>query len=344
MICKRCGPMNSSSYAIQIIPDLTIDDKYAAIINEAQNRITHFTGNALRDDRVGELFLLERSKLDSRTATQILNAKGRLVTGFQFEARTDSSDDNFRIYVRKIADGGKTFKFYLTPAVQEIMLQLISLEDRRTVAIFSMLNSTLDVGYRILTTLYGNQLKRLVDKVPLFLTEGLTVKIEKVSAKTPADSDLWKETSDAEYARPEETRPGRPGSQDNILQVLADDSVFEEITHYVEHIISRSDRIREKRIKLEQNPHMPKEEIYEKMIREDLDHLENCYARIHIYLKAFYKNKERRTIAQNRILRQFFAGEIEQISGETGLLEDLLSLNEDEYFRNIARHHELSSG
>jgi len=336
--------MNSSNYAIQIIPDLTIDDKYAAIISEAQNRITHFTGNALRDDRVGELFLLERSRMDSRQAGKILKAKGRLVTGFQFEARTDSSDDNFRVYVRKVSEGGQTFKFYLTPAVQEIMLQLISLEDRRTVAIFSMLNSALDVGYRILTTLYGNQLKRLVDRVPLFLTEGLTAKIEKLSARTPADSDLWKEANDAETARPEAAKSLRPGSQDNILQVLADDSVFEEITHYVENIISRSDRIREKRIKLEQNPHMPKEEIYEKMIREDLDHLENCYARIHIYLKAFYKNKDRRTIAQNRILRQFFAGEIEHISGETGLLEDLLSLNEDEYFRNIARHHELSSG
>ncbi|MDQ7782669.1 MAG: hypothetical protein RDU20_07310 [Desulfomonilaceae bacterium] len=336
--------MNSSSYAIQIIPDLTIDDKYSAIIGEALNRITHFTGNALRDDRVGELFVLERSRMDARTATQILKAKGRLVTGFQFESRKDSVDDNFRVYVRKLADGGKIFKFYLTPAVQEIMLQLISLEDRRTVAIFSMLNSSLDVGYRILTTLYGNQLKRLLDKVPAFLTEGLTAKIEKLSARSAADSELWKEAADAETLRPEPPKPGRPGSQDNILQVLADDSVFEEITHYVEHIISRSDRIREKRIKLEQNPDMPRHEIYEKMIREDLDHLENCYARIHIYLKAFYKNKDRRTVAQNRILRQFFAGQIEQISGETGLLEDLLSLNEDEYFRNIARHQELSAG
>lgn len=336
--------MNSSNYAIQIIPDLTIDEKYSAIISEAQNRIAHFTGNALRDDRVGELFLLDRSGLNNEKASRVLKAKGRLVTGFQFEARADSSDDNFRVYVRKLAGGGKTFKFYLTPAVQQIMLQLISLEDRRTVAIFSMLNSALDVGYRILTTLYGNQLKRLVDKVPAFLTEGLTVKIEKLSAKTPADSDLWKEAADAEAAPLETVKSNRPGSQDNILQVLADDGVFEEITHYVENIISRSDRIREKRIKLEQNPDMPRLEIYEKMIREDLDQLENCYARIHIYLKAFYKNKDRRTVAQNRILRQFFAAEIERISGETGLLEDLLALNEDEYFRNIDRHHQLSSG
>jgi hypothetical protein len=336
--------MNSSNYAIQIIPDLTIDDKYAAIIGEAQNRINHFTGNALRDERVGELFLLERSKLDSRKAMRILKAKGRLVTGFQFEARTEATDDNFRVYVRKVADSGKAFKFYLTPAVQEIMLQLISLEDRRTVAIFSMLNSSLDIGYRILTTLYGNQLKRLVDRVPAFLTEGLTVKLEKLSAKATTDSDIWKDASDTEPTKSDLARSDRPGSQDNILQVLADDSVFEEITHYVENVVSRSDRIREKRIKLEQNPDMPKNEIYEKMIREDLDHLENCYARIHIYLKAFYKNKDRRTAGQNRILRQFFAGEIERITGETGLLEDLLALNEGEYFRNIARHQELSSG
>lgn len=335
--------MNASNHAIQIIPDLTIDDKYAAIIGEAQNRINHFTGNALRDDRVGELFLLERSNLDAARAMRILKGKGRLVTGFQFEARTDSADDNFRVYVRKLSDGGKAFKFYLMPAVQEIMLQLISLEDRRTVAIFSMLNSSLDVGYRILTTLYGNQLKRLVDRVPVFLTEGLTVKLEKLSAKSPQDSDLWKDAEDEEPTRPASSRPERPGSQDNILQVLADDGVFEEITHYVENVISRSDRIREKRIKLEQNPDMPKHEIYEKMIREDLDHLENCYARIHIYLKAFYKNKETRTTGKNRVLRQFFAGEIEQISGETGLLEDLLGLNQTEYFRNIDRHQELSS-
>ena len=335
--------MNSSSYAIQIIPDLTIDDKYAAIIGEAQNRINHFTGNALRDNRVGELFLLEKSKLDPAKAMKILQGTGRLVTGFQFEARTDSSDDNFRVYVRKLSEGGKAFKFYLMPAVQEIMLQLISLEDRRTVAIFSMLNSSLDIGYRILTTLYGNQLKRLVDKVPVFLTEGLTAKLEKLSAKSPQDSDLWKESADAETTDKPPPRPDRPGSQDNILQVLADDGVFEEITHYVENVISRSDRIRAKRIKLEQNPDMPRHEIYEKMIREDLDQLENCYARIHIYLKAFYKNKERRTAGKNRVLRQFFAGEIELITGETSLLEDLLGLNEAEYFRNIARHHELSS-
>ena len=46
-------------------------------------------------------------------------------------------------------------------------------------------------------------------------------------------------------------------------------------------------------------------------------------------------------LGQNRVLRQFFANEIERISGETGLLEDLLTLNQDEYFKNIARHKEL---
>jgi hypothetical protein len=119
---------------------------------------------------------------------------------------------------------------------------------------------------------------------------------------------------------------------------LADDGIFDEINQYVGHIISKSDRIREKRLTLERNPDMPKEEIYAQMIREDLDQLENCYARIHIYLKAFYKNKDRRSVGQNRVLRQFFGGQIELITGETGLLEDLLCLNQEEYFKNLARH------
>jgi len=336
--------MDSSSLAIQIIPDVTIDDKYAAIIGEAQNRISHFTGNALQDNRIGELFWLERSRLDAEQAVKILKAKGRLVTGFQFEARSDSPDDNFRVYVRKESETGKAFKFYLTPAVQEIMLQLISLEDRRTVAIFSMLNSTLDTGYRILTTMYGNQLKRLLDKVPLLLKDGLAVKLEKLSSKLPEDADIWKEETERPKRGPEKPRTDRPGSQDNILQVLADESMFQEINHYVADVISRSDRIREKRLKLEQNPDMPREEIYDEMIHEDLDQLENCYARIHIYLKAFYKNKDKRIPGQNRVLRQFFADQIEKITAEVGLLEDLLSLNQEEYFKNIARHQELTTG
>lgn len=336
--------MNSSSLAIQIIPDLTIDDKYAAIIGEAQARIDHFTGNALRDNRIHELFLLERSRLTPEQATKILVAKGRLVTGFQYENRSEGPEDNFRVYVRKLFESGNTFKFYLAPAVQEIMLQLISLEDRRTVAIFSMLNSSLDVGYRILTSMYGNQLRRLLEKVPPFLTEGMRAKIERLRTKSSDDTEIWKDQVDKGANIPDTTRKDRPKSQDNILQVLADDSMFEELNHYVEHVVSRSDRIREKRFKLEQNPDMPEDELYEKMVREDLDQLENCYARIHIYLKAFYKNKERRTVGKNRVLRQFFADQIEKISAETGLLEDLLSLNQKEYFRNIARHREFTAG
>jgi len=336
--------MDSSSYAIQIIPDLTIDDKYTAIITEAQNRIASFTGNALRDHRIPELFLLDKSKLSVQEAAAVLADQGRLATGFQFEARTDGSDDNFRMYVRKHSEDGKSFKFYLTPAVQQIMLQLISLEDRRTVAIFSMLGSSLDVGYRILTTLYGNQLRRLVEKTAPFLREGISSKIEKLSlARADDDTGIWKDP-----AAPETTvmQPAgnRPGSEDNLLQVLVDDNVFEEITHYVENVISRSDRIREKRLRLEQNPNMPRHEIYQQMVKEDLDQLENCYARIHIYLKAFYKNKDRRSFPQNKILRQFFASQIEKISGETGLLEDLLALNQDGYFKNLSRHKELTDG
>lgn len=337
--------MSSSNFAIQIIPNFTIDDKYAAIIGEAQARINHFTGNALRDNRIGELFMLERSRMTQQQAIAILSSKGRLVTGFQYEIRSETPDDNFRVYVRKLSEKGQAFKFYLTPAVQEIMLQLISLEDRRTVAIFSMLNSSLDVGYRILTTLYGNLLRRVLDKVPPFLREGMMAKIEKLSNKsTGDDTDIWKDDLDKPALPAEDTKKGRSGSQDNILQVLADDSMFEELNHYVEHVVSRSDRIREKRLKLEQNPDMPKDELYERMVREDLDQLENCYARIHIYLKAFYKNKDRRSTGQNSVLRQFFADQIEKITAEIGLLEDLVSLNQNEYFRNIARHHELTAG
>ena len=91
---------------------------------------------------------------------------------------------------------------------------------------------------------------------------------------------------------------------------------------------------------LRENPETPLPDIYEQMVRDDLEQLENCYARVHIYLKAFYKNKERRVGAQNRILRQFFADQVEKIIGETALLEDLLNLSEEEYFRNIARHDE----
>lgn len=335
--------MDSSSLAIQIIPDLNIDDKYAAIIGESQNRINAFTSNALKGDRLGELFNLERSNIAAELASKVLIAPGTLSAGFQFESRSDATDDNFRVYVRKMLANKKAVKFYLTPAVQEIMLQLISLEDRRTVAIFSMLNSSLDVGYRILTTLYGNQLKRLADKVAVFLRDGVALKLEKLSVdKPPDESGLWDEAAGTEPVKPSlSAAPGRAGSQDNLLQVMADDTVFNELNQYVEHVKSRSDRIREKRRMLEENPDMPREEIYEQMVREDLGHLENCYARIHIYLKAFYKNKDKRVPAQNRVLRLFFAGEIEKISGETGLLEDLLALDEESYFKNIARHSEL---
>ncbi len=334
--------MDSSSLAIQIIPDLNIDDKYAAIIGEAQNRINAFTGNALKGDRLGELFNLDRSNIKHEVASKVLMAPGTLSTGFQFESRTDAADDNFRVYVRKVLANKKAVKFYLTPPVQEIMLQLISLEDRRTVAIFSMLNSSLDVGYRILTTLYGNQLRRLVDKVAVFLRDGVAIKLEKLSVdKPPDESGLWDEAAGTEPTKPSSGAPGRVGSQDNLLQVMADDTVFNELNQYVEHVKSRSDRIREKRRMLEENPDMSRQEIYEQMVREDLGHLENCYARIHIYLKAFYKNKDKRVPNQNKVLRLFFAGEIEKISGETGLLEDLLALDEEAYFKNIARHGEL---
>ncbi len=271
-------------------------------------------------------------------ATKILKAAGRLVVGFQFEIRPDADDDNFRLYVKKVTESGKVFKFYLTGTVQQIMLQLISLEDRRTIAIFSMLNSSMEVGYRILTTLYTNQLKRLVIRAPSFVRPGMLQKLEKLSlAKLSDEPDIWKDEPPSTQVSGK-PKGDRPGSQDNLLQVLADDGIFSEINQYVGHILSKSDRIREKRLTLEQNPDMAKEEIYQQMIREDLDQLENSYARIHIYLKAFYKNKDRRVAGQNRVLRQFFASEIERITGETGLLEDLLSLNQNEYFKNIARH------
>lgn len=334
--------MNSSNYAIQIIPDLTIDDKYAAIMSEAQNRIVHFTGNALKGDRVGELFLLERSKMDPDQATKILHAQGRLVVGFQFEARLDPNAENFRLYVKKVMESGKSFKFYLTPTVQEIMLQLISLEDRRTVAIFSMLSSSMDVGYRILTTSYGNQLRRLVERVASFLSEGVARRLDKLTVSpSPDDDEPWKDAHEDSLPLARRPQGDRAGSEDNILQVMADDGIFEQINQYVGHVVSRSDRIHKKRMMLENNPTMPRAEIYEQMVREDLDQLENCYARIHIYLKAFYKNKDRRSVGQNRVLRQFFADQIEKIMGETALLEDLLSLHEDGYFKNIDRHKEL---
>ncbi len=333
--------MKSSDFSIQIIPDLTIDDKYAAIIGEAQNRIASFAGNALKDARLSELFLLGRSRMDAEQASRVLRAEGRLVAGFQFENKIEVADDNFRVYARKYTEEGNSFKFYLTPAVQQIMLQMISLEDRRSVAIFSMLNSALDVGYRILTTLYANQLKRLAVKVPEFLKMSLVGRVEKLSSKTGKDAELWEDPYGPKAALSGSPNAPRRESQDNLLQVLAEDGIFEEITHYVENIVSRSERIREKRLTLERNRDMSRHEIYEMMIREDLDQLENCYARIHIYLKAFYKNKDRRVVGQNRVLRQFFANQIEKISGETALLEDLLSLSEDNYFRNIERHREL---
>jgi hypothetical protein len=334
--------MNSSSYAIQIIPDLTIDDKYAAIIEQALSRLDSFTTNALRDHRIRELFLLEKSRIDDERAASILQEKGRLMVGFQFEVRTEIPEDNFRIYAKKLTNSGKTVKFHLTPTVQQIMLQLVSLEDRRTVAIFSMLNSSMDIGYRILSTLYGNQLRRLVERSPAFMRETVERKLEKLAgSKSGDDPELWKHADGGPPAPPYGPTPNRPGSQDNILQVLADDGTFDEINQYVSHILSKSDHIREKWLMLQENPAISREEIYEQMVRQDLDQLENCYARVHVYLKAFYKNKDRRLPGQNRVLRQFFADQVERIIGETGLLEDLLSLNEAEYFKNIARHKEL---
>ena len=334
--------MKSSQLAIQIIPDVTIDDKYAAIIAQALARITSFANNAVRDNRLSELFVLEKSNMNPASAAGVLTAKGRLLAGFQFETRSEELDDNFRVFVRKQTEDGETFKFYLTPTVQEIMLQLISLEDRRTVAIFSMLNSSMDVGYRILTKLYANQLRRLVERAPYFVKDGISTKIEKIDiSKSQEDPELWKVQYEPTPSASGDRARNRPGSQDNILQVMIDDSLFAELNQYVENVMSRSERIKAKRQLIEENPDMPREDMYEQMVREDLDQLENCYARIHIYLKAFYKNKDRRAISQNRVLRQFFGNQIENITGETSLLEDLLSLNEEEYFTNISRHKEL---
>jgi len=333
--------MKTSSYAIQIIPELTIDDKYGAIIEDAQKRIRSFTDKALTNGRLGELFVLDRSGVNADKGARILLADGRLLVGFQFEVKGDGPDSNFGVFVRKLIDD-KKFKFYLTPTVQEIMLQLISLEDRRTIAIFSMLNSSLDVAYRILTTLYGTQLRRVVDRAVPFVREMMMTKLEKLRlAKSSEDAELWKDGAEASSSGLAGTKGERPGLQDNILQVMTDETMSDEINQYVEQLVSRKERIREKRRQLEENPDMPRSEIFRQMVREDLDQLENCYARMHIYLRAFYKNKNKRNATQNRILRQFFAGEIEGITGETGLLEDLLSLNEAEYFMNLYRHKDL---
>lgn len=334
--------MNASGTAIQIIPDLTIDDKYSAIIEAAHQRMSSFTANALRDGRVGELFVLKRTPIDATNAVSVLEGDGRLMVGFQFEARPEASESSFQIFVKKSVPGGKQIKFYLTPTVQEIMLQLISLEDRRTVAVFSMLNSSLDLGYRILTNLYGSQLRRLVDKTPPLLFDAILGRLERMrGVKSPEESDLWKDNLNSHAAESGNTRSDRPGSHDNILQVMADESTAEEINEYVGSIMSRTERIEGKRQMLEDNPDIPRSEFYEQMIREDFDHLENCYARMHVYLRAFYKNQAKRNSTRNMILRQFFAAQIETISGETALLEDLLSLNKEEYFKNIDRHKEL---
>jgi hypothetical protein len=338
--------MDSSSLAIKIIPDLTIDEKYSAIISDAQGRVDSFVLNAMNGGRVGELFDLERTRLNAEQIVKVLKAEGKLHVGFQFEAQPDAMEENFRVFTKKVlATNKKSFKLYLTPTVQEIMLQLISLEDRRTLAIFSMLNSSLDVGYRILTTLYGNQLKRLYERAPAFIRDGITTKLDRLKVAKVTDADqLWEE---AKTDTPEPGKSGqadtRAGSEDNILQVMTDESVFAEINQYVENIVSRTDRIRSKRKRLEENPDIPRPDMYEQMIKEDFSQLENCYARIHIYLKAFYKNQPKRNSGKNAVLRQFFAGEIENITGETSLLEDLLSLSEPQYFANIDRHQELES-
>jgi hypothetical protein len=335
--------MNSADLAIQIIPDLTIDEKYSAIIEDALIRLRSFSDKAVKDGRVDELFLLNKTKMDPELAGRVIKAKGRLMVGFQFEARPDASDSNFRIFVKKALRKGKHVKFYLTPTVQDIMLQLISLEDRRTVAIFSMLGSSLDIGYRILTSTYGSQLRRLSEKAADHLRDAMETKLERLSvADSSDDSDLFQDPV-AGAAPMSGTPTGqRPGSQDNILQVMDDDSVSDEINQWVENILSRTERIRRKREWLEENPDIPRSEVYAQMTEEDLSQLENCYACMHIYLRAFYKNRDKRSGTKNKILRQFFAAQIEDLTGETGLLEDLLSLNEAEYFRNLARHKEAS--
>ena len=165
--------MNSKNLSIRIIPDLTIDDRYSAIVGETQARIDSFTTKAIKNRRLDELFVLDKSGIDSDAAAKILSGSGRFVVGFQFEAHPGNSSQNFSIYVRKFVDARTAVKFTLTSTVQDILLQLISLEDHRTVALFSMLNSSMDIGYRVLTGMYANQLQRLVDKAPILLREGI---------------------------------------------------------------------------------------------------------------------------------------------------------------------------
>ena len=333
--------MNLNHLPIRIIPDLTIDDRYSAIVEESQARIDSFTMKAIKDRRLSELFVLDKGGMDTSAAVKILTGHGRFLVGFQFEARPESPNQNFTIYVRKFIDGGQAVKFTLTSTVQDIMLQLISLEDHRTVAIFSMLNSSMDVGYRILTTTYGSQLQRLVDKAPSFLQEGIDRRLDRLTmSKAMGEEELWKDSVVLDEGVRSIPDSKRPGSQDNILRVLIDEATSAEINDYVEKLISSSERIQQKRLTLRENPQAPRRDIYEQMVRDDLEQLENCYARVHIYLKAFYKNKERRIGAQNRILRQFFADQVEKIIAETALLEDLLTLSEEEYFKNIAHHDE----
>ena len=330
--------MNLNHVPIRIIPDITIDDRYSAIVEEAQARIDSFTTKAIRDRRLSELFVLDKGGMDTSAAVKILTGHGRFLVGFQFEPRPESSTQNFTVYVRKFIDGGQAAKFTLTSTVQDIILQLISLEDHRTVAIFSMLNSSMDVGYRILTTTYGNQLQRLVDRAPPFLQEGISRRLDRLAiSKAVGEEELWKDSVVLDEGIGSVPDPKRPGSQDNILRVLIDEATAADINDYVEKLISNSERIQQKRWTLRENPETPLPDIYEQMVRDDLEQLENCYARVHIYLKAFYKNKERRIGTQNRILRQFFADQVEKIIAETALLEDLLTLSEKEYFKNIAR-------
>ncbi len=333
--------MNFKDLPMRIIPDLTIDDRYTAIVEETQARIDSFTAKAIKNRRLDELFLLDKSGIDSDAAAKILSGSGRFVVGFQFEMHGGNSTQSFTIYVRKFTDNRTAVKFTLTSTVQDILLQLISLEDHRTVAIFSMLNSSMDIGYRVLTAMYGNQLQRLVDKAPTFLQEGISRRLDRLAiSRSVGEEELWKGSAVLEDGTRPSTDSRRSGSQDNILRVLVDDATSAEINDYVENLISNSERIQQKWVTLRENPEMPLPELYEQMVRDDLEQLENCYARVHIYLKAFYKNKERRIGAQNRILRQFFADQIEKIVSETALLEDLLTLSEEEYFKNIARQDE----
>ncbi len=337
--------MDFQNTGIKIVPDVTIEEKYSTIIETSLARISTFTDNAIDKNRIEELYDLEKSKLPLDVATKLLQKKGgRLIVGFQFETHPDAGDDNFQVYMKKTTKSGKSFKYILTSTVQEIMLQLISLEDRRTIAIFSLLNSNPEVSYRILTTLYGNQLRRLLKQVSPLITEVVKAKIEKLKlAKAADDSGIWKAGTEAMPTVPAVPAAGQRTAQDNILQVMADEATFNEIYQYVSHVEARAERIREKQRRLEANPDVPRSEIYHQMIREDMDQLENCYARIHIYLKAYYKNRDRRAQEQNFVLRQFFGAEMEAIIGETGILEDLLGLLEEPYFENIKRHQEIYS-